>query len=134
MARTKLGANAIFTGPQKGLSIIGERCYAYSGSVNVPQAETTVLLFNTEANVIKAGIQIISGVDVSDNYELNVYLNGSTIWQQRLTNTVQEFFYGNYPINLIIPPLSEVKVTLQNITSDTDRLWSVLFTGRVYDV
>ena len=31
MAKTRIGANAIFSGPQKGLSIIGEHCYAYSG-------------------------------------------------------------------------------------------------------
>jgi len=32
MSKTKIGSNAIFSGPQKGLTVIEDHCYAYSGS------------------------------------------------------------------------------------------------------
>jgi len=133
MARTKLGANAIFSGTQKGLSILSDRCYALSGVIGVAQAEVSMLDFSTEANIIKADIQLVSAVEVSDNYEFKVKFNGQTIWKQRLTNTVQLYPYGIYPIQLVIPPLTKVEITLYNVSADTSREWSVSLTGRIYN-
>ena len=33
MAKTKLGSNAIFSGPNKGLTSIGEHVYSFSGPI-----------------------------------------------------------------------------------------------------
>ena len=53
----KLGSNAIFTGTQKGLTVIGKHCYAYSGILNV-DAEITFLEFSTKRNILKVKFKL----------------------------------------------------------------------------
>ena len=52
MSRTKKGSNATFTGPQEGLTVIGEHCYAYSGAYAASTTPATVLDFNTNKEYI----------------------------------------------------------------------------------
>ena len=52
MSKTKKGSNAIFTGPQKGLTTIGKHCYAYSGVVTTASSEATLLDFTTSKDYI----------------------------------------------------------------------------------
>jgi len=115
MAKTKFGANAIFSGTQLGLSIISDRCYAYSGAVanaaGGSSTPTTMLEFSTGADLMD--VKLFFGVQfagANDSY-LFINMNG----QQLMGITYIESgglnnLTGN-PIEFLIPPFSTVQVT-----------------------
>jgi len=115
------------------LNYIGNHVYANSGTVSVPTAVTT-LIDGTTANdsYTVAGIQLGCIEKVSDDFDLAIKVNGEIIYGLQLDNTHQEFSYGMYPISLIIPPNSRIKVTLTNISQDVGRDWYAILTGEVY--
>lgn len=106
--------------------------YAYSGVLSPAGTELDMLNIKTESEYIEGSIQTVSGVEVSDNYEFTIYFNDVAIWKQRLTNTVQLYPYGMFPVLVVIPPFTEVRATLENLTSDTGREWNVSLTGSVH--
>jgi len=124
MAKAKLGSNAIFTGTSKALNLLGNGfCYAYSGQEDLTSAAAVTMLdFNTGAYMIKGQLQ--SGHDTTNmsagqTLQTIIKFNGIIVYDH-LT------LYGNAdsqtadlgsPIELIIPPFTEVIVT--GFTSDT---------------
>jgi len=57
MAKTKLGSNATFSGPQKGLTVIGRRFYAYSGNIPASGASVEYLNFSTGKDIYLGTLQ-----------------------------------------------------------------------------
>ena len=47
MSKSKTGSNAQFTSAGKGLTVIGDHCYAYSGDIEATTASQTALEFAT---------------------------------------------------------------------------------------
>ena len=131
MAKTKIGANAIFSGPQKGLSIIGQHCYAYSGLVQVTTA-SEFLSFTTGKDLIVANFQFTLGEDTTDNIVWEVTINGNII-SGSLNESGQA---GNplEPLLITLPPFSFVEVNATNFTgTPTQRKCYAIVQGRVYD-
>lgn len=131
MAEQAIGANAIFSGPQKGLTTIGDHCYAYSGLTQVNDNETTLLLFNTGKKYIKAQIQFSYASNSNQDFTYAIYFNGVIIQQYNVGNSLIYTSPDNF-VNVIIPPLTEVKLTSRNLTdaSGLDQIVSLI--GRVY--
>jgi len=128
MARKQI---ATFLGTQKGLSIVGDHCYAYSGVINA-DGETTYLEFVSPKEYLIVNIQALTDQANGDDFDIRFYLNGMVV------GVAHAFFYSNstYVVgaakwDLVIPPLTTLKVTVQN--SGTADEWSVMLTGRVYD-
>ena len=135
MAKTRIGSNAIFSGPQKGLTTIGEHCYAYSGAVaNDGGNETTLLEFNTGKGYIKGTIQTGTSHtgDHGDTFRFRIYFNGQVVYDF-LDDGAQYYVDPHIPLNVIIPPLTLVKVTGDNTASTSVKLIEAIVTGRVYD-
>jgi len=135
MAKTRIGANAIFSGPQKGLTTIGEHCYAYSGAVsNDGGNETTLLEFNTGKGYIKGIIQTGTSHtgDHADTFRFRVYFNGQVVYDF-LDDAGQYYVDPHIPIRIIIPPLTLVKVTGDNTASTAVKIIEANVIGRVYD-
>ena len=66
MSKTKTGTNAQFTSAGKGLTVIGNHCYAYSGDVPIAQGATVTFFdFTTGKNYIKGLIQVGRNVKTS---------------------------------------------------------------------
>ena len=131
MAKTKIGANAIFSGPQKGLSIIGQHCYAYSGLVQVTTARE-FLSFTTGKDLIVANFQFTLGEDTTDNIVWEVTINGNII-SGSLNESGQA---GNplEPLLITLPPFSFVEVNATNFTgTPTQRKCYAIVQGKVYD-
>ena len=134
MAKEAIGSNATFTGPQAGLTIIGNHCYAYSGIVAVDNNETSLLAFATGKEYVKTKLQITNASDTARDSRYKVYLNEQIIYQYG-TDVSGE--YGSEedpdpPLNIIIPPLTAVKVTAMN-SENTDSINQVaILTGKVY--
>ena len=129
MSKTKQSSNAQFTSAGKGLTVIGNHCYAYSGVINA-NGETTYLDFTTGKGYIKSKIQAVTDQANGDDFNIKFYINGIVV------GVAHAFFYSNstYVVDpkwdLIIPPLSHVKVTIENINNADE--WSVLLTGELY--
>ena len=106
-----------------------KHCYAYSGVIN-ESGETTYLDFTTNSEYIKSKIQAVTDQANGDDFNIKFYINDVVV------GVAHAFFYSNstYVVDpeweLIIPPFSRVKITIQNINSADE--WAVMLTGEVF--
>lgn len=114
------------------INFIGDCCFAYSGSTFVNNAVTTVLKFNSGPNFLKVKIGFFSNGISNDDYNQIISFNGIAILDQTVPQTYQTTATGFQPIDLIIPPFTEFKVTFQNVTDTSSNYWSAVLTGKVY--
>jgi len=135
MTKTKIGSNAIFTGVQKGLSILGEHCYAYSGSVLVNNTTEDCLTFTTGTSYMVTEFR--EGVDFTNVgtkfVGFTIKFNGVVILTNYHTVDSGGKNESNTPstYQLIIPPYTEV-ITQASTDSAADIPFYHLVTGRVY--
>ena len=126
-------AGSSAAGVGTSLNYIGNHVYANSGTVSVTDNETTLIDTTTASNsYILGGIQLGSIVKVSEDFDLQIKINGETIMGIQVDNSNHEYLYGMYPITLLIPPQSRLEVTLINVSSSTGRDWYAIMTGEVY--
>jgi hypothetical protein len=131
MSKTKTGSNAQFTGTGKGLTTVGNHCYGYSGVFSVDDNEKTLLQFNTGKHYIKAQIQFNYVSSANQDYTYKVYFNGIIVQQYNVGNSVIYTSPDNF-LNVIIPPLTEVKLASRNIIDSTALDQIVSLTGEIY--
>jgi len=122
---------ATFLAPSKGLSVLGEHSYAYSGSVPVGTSETTLLEFTTGKYYIVAKINFFRNSFDGDDFQFQLYLNGSVVIGFTDQYSANDFADQAYPI--ILPPLTVVKATATDDTGDNARPVLCSITGRVYE-
>jgi len=127
MVRPKIGSNAIFSGPQKGLTTIGSHCYAYSGEIIVTNgANSTMLEFTTGKHYIVSKFNFGTGdsqISGSQNIGYQISFNGNIIFSQfSESDSDGTLIYdgASLPVEILIPPLTAV--TIEGFTSDTDNL------------
>ena len=128
MAKTKLGANAGFSGPQLGLSTIGDHCYAYSGSKDV-SVEATMLDFNTGKGYIIGRFEFNADFATGGgaNLRVQIYMNDTLIVEER--DTSNAWNAGDNEFHVVIPPLTKMTVKVLGGSQDAN----INFTGRVYE-
>jgi len=129
MARTKLGSNATFTGGNKGATYIGDRLYAFSGGVGVAASAITVLDFMTEKGIIACEWRGVYVGSTNADYSWVLYLNGIAVEQMSATSKYE----NNVPRKLVIPPLTNVKITAVNIEDSSTNNVGAIIAGRTYD-
>ena len=132
MSKLKVGSNATFTGAGEGIVYVGDYAYAYSGVKSVDNTETTMCHFQTpKALMVATTMFNYLGELGQELFSFRIYFNGvqvqGTIQGRR---DYDSLFEGD--IKLIIPPLTEVKLTGQNLSDSDARDMIVSFTGRVY--
>ena len=140
MAKTRIGANAIFSGPQKGLSVIGDRCYAFSGPIEAKNTVQTLLDFNTGKGFIvatltmTATIRMTSG-DVGSGYVRGWQLdfNGQTVGLYKADSQSSGDNLPTVETEILIPPLTHVVLTCIDSASTVNWKGTANITGRVYD-
>jgi len=136
MPKTKIGSNAQFASAGKGLSIIGDHCYAYSGEIAATTAAKTYLEFSTGKGYIIGTLQVNGPVDddtptVGATSATEIYLNGIAIGILK-TDTKDEDQPGTERWELLLPPYSTLKVTMLDDANESDRWGSMSFIGRYY--
>ena len=125
------GSNPVGVG--QTLNYIGEHVYAYSGTVSVTNADTTMLKFTTHsASYILADIQMYCADSQTNDFDFVLKLNGETITAFQLDNTPQQYPYGNYPVHIVLAPNTQIEIIMSNQSSSTGRDWTVSLTGRTY--
>ena len=125
-----VGVGNTFTGPAEALELIGDHCYAYSGGVNVPDSETTLLNFTTGNYYSVVDIQVSSSDAAGDNYEFRMSMNGAEIMGEEFNNTYHNYPNGAQPWQLIIPPYTAFTLTLEAAANSAE--WFATVTGRIY--
>jgi len=132
MAKTKIGSNATFSGTQKGLTVLGDHCMAYSGEYSVDNTETFLLdFFSPGKRYIIGEVQLGSKANEDEDYAFKIYFNGLIVFSAAFSNQGQHNI-GSWPIPIMIPPATEVKMSLDNISDTDSRVWTVHLVGRVY--
>jgi hypothetical protein len=126
---------ATFTGPQKGLTVIGEHAYALSGAYPASTDEQTVLDFTTGNYVVAGKVQLNAFVQL-DNVTVRqasakITFNGNEV-ALLMAGSPNENAPFHTTMNLIIPPRTEVIVTIVAETGDANNYATVGLTGRVY--
>jgi len=121
---------ATFLGGSKSLVTLGDRVYAYSGNLTLPDATlVTALDFTTGKQIITIKLQSSVDADAMSTEFVRIFVtfNGVSIvynFEQR---------GGGSPsgdvMYLLIPPLTEVIVKIQGQADATATVW---LTGRVY--
>jgi len=136
--KTRIGSNAIFTGPQQGLTIIGNHCYAYSGGLEIDNdPDVTMLEFTTGKQYIIAKLSFgTRDTDLSVNTHIGyeIYFNGRIVFTTfSLSDSDGTLFYDGacFPQEILIPPLTAVKI--EGFTSDPNNISCfMMLNGSVY--
>lgn len=120
-----------FTGPAQTLDIYGDFAVAYSGSVGVGAAETTLLSFQTGNFLFVGTVNFSKNNSDGDDMQYQVYINDiAIIGLVEEYSTTRDVFFT--PVPIIIPSYSVVKATALDLTGDNDRPIFSAMTGRIY--
>jgi len=135
MAKTKIGSNATFSGTQKGLTIIGEHCYAYSGKISVANTAIDLLEFNSGKGYIVCQVQMGYGqISGTDDYEYEITFNGIEVFAYVVNHSLSDI--GSEPdnfMNILIPPLTKVTIRARNRSDSDSNPQYAMLVGRIYD-
>ena len=133
MAKGKISSNAQFSGTGNFFTILGDHISGLNGGVNTSGSnnETTMFQATTGKYYSVCNIRYSISSSSGDDIEMKMYYNGITVFGEYATSGTTE---GEmFPLNIIIPPLTEVKLTANNKASSTGREVFTIITGRIYD-
>jgi len=123
---------ATFLGPNKGLVTLGEHCYAYSGLISVAESELNLLLFHSGKLYIRGTAQFNYASVSNQDYKYKIYFNNQIVQQFNHVQNNPDVITPNVVIPIIIPPLTEVKMSAVNTTDTASLDQIVSFVGRIY--
>jgi len=117
-----------FTGPSEALEIIGNHCYAYSGSANPGTGPTTYLTFTTGNFYVVGRIEVNADWTGTggNNFQVEIYLNGVKIVAER--DVGNDYVPGDAEFHIIIPAYTQVQVDLSGASAPAN----ANLTGRIY--
>ena len=119
-----------FTGPAQALEIIGDNAYAYSGVQVVNNNLSKVIKFTSGNYYFVGGAQFFKDSVSSENYEFKVNFNDVAIVHGEWTEPMVQHS-GFYPVQFIIPPYTQVEITLQNTSDTVSRNWTTTLIGKI---
>ena len=114
------------------INFIGDCCFAYSGVIAVNNGLHTMINFNSGPNFLKVKTSFHSEAISNDDYNQIISFNDIAIINQTVPQTYQSTATGYQPIDLIIPPFTDFKITFQNSTDTSANNWTAVLTGKVY--
>ena len=126
-------------GPQNTASIgdttfnvLGNHLYGLNGGVDTSgqNSETTVFEASTGNYYVVATARFSINSSSGDDIEFIMYYNGVAMFGEYATSGTTEG--DSFPLNIIIPPLTEVKITANNRGSSTGRGIFTIISGRIY--
>jgi len=124
---------ATFLGPNKGLSIVGQHAYAYSGSIINGDGETDTLLeFDTPKSYIVAKFEVgFGGAKSNDDSRVEIAFNGVDVCANQYNNTFE--VSDTRVFNVLLPPLTKVKAQVVKLSGTANVPVFLWISGRVYD-
>jgi|TARA_Y100000310_G_C19985066_1_gene491552 hypothetical protein len=125
---------ATFLAPNKGLSIVGNHAYGYSGVLDIGADETDMLSFTTGNYYFVGTLQFNYLERQGETFQYKFYLNNLVV--QGFIEAGGSTGEPNAPttfMNVIIPPNTLVKATAQNILDAATRDQVCNMAGRIYN-
>ena len=114
------------------LNYIGVHAYLYTGVIGVTGDETTLFETDVAANqYIVAKLQIFNGSFSNDSMTYKIYINNQIVGQYTVSQLTTNLYTSDEPIEIILAPLSTLKVTAQS-EGVSARSHTASLTGRVY--
>jgi hypothetical protein len=131
MAPVQPSASVAATG--LGIRYVGNWIYGYSGAVGADDSETDLINANSGSGIIVAEVMFrYAGTSPEgDNYVYRIRLNGEIVLSYLVDQTLENYA-ARHLAPIIIPPLTEVRLTAQNTTDGSTHNQAALLTGRVY--
>ena len=126
-----VGFSNSFTGPATALELLGNLIYGYTGEVAIDNNVTDVIDFNTGNYVSYLNVTPSSTAASNDDYILKIKLNDSLIYQSLFSNTFQSNPYGYFPIQIIVPAYTSLKIQLNNNSGTTPNGWLISIVGEI---
>ena len=119
-------------GGSSSFQTIGDRIYgmnqgASTGNQNV---ETTMFESDTGSYYTVAQFRFSINTSSGDDQQLKIYFNNIVIFAEYATGGTTES--DMFPLELIIPPFTQVRMTAENKASSTPREIFTVITGRMY--
>jgi len=112
-----------------GIRYIGDWAYAYSGLSDTSSSNVNYLEFTSGTGLIVSKIQPFYRADSTYNLSYIISFNGIEVYGFEITSSMDYSPYSE--IHLIIPPYTEVTVSIRNLGGGTSAA-GVSLTGRVY--
>jgi hypothetical protein len=94
--------------------------YAYSGINGVNATEETLIEFNTNSEYLDAKVLFYNESGSADDFRYKVKFNNVVVVSAYANSSNVSPSYFN-PIEVIIPPFTNVKLTADNTSADTNR-------------
>ena len=118
------------------LNYVGDFAYAYSGAADAATSSDIRLKFSTGSEIIVGKITAngaCKAASVGDGNisAFTVKVNGETVSVMKVDTSTEDSPMSAVN-DLILAPYSEVTVLSQSDGPGTDRVTTVLFTGRIY--
>jgi hypothetical protein len=129
MSKTKTGSNAQFTSTGKTLTTIGDHVYGYSGVLSCDDNTKTMMQFNTGKHYIKGKVQFSYVTPENQDFQYTIKFNGLVVQRYNVIRGLEPY---TKTIFLIIPPLTEVTLTAQNVSDSAQIDQIVSITGKIY--
>ena len=133
---TQVGNNAQFVAPQKGLTIIGDHAYAFSGAFGSTTSSQTMLQFTTGDGYIVGKLTMSGAVSFASvgglKTAFQVSLNGNVIALSLFDNQTDHASSLNR-LNILLPPYSTVTVECDSDDTNAGAKSTAVFVGKVYD-
>ena len=129
MARKQI---ATFLGPNKGLSVLAERCYGLSGVIaNAASgsASSVMLDFTTGSYLAEVELYFLSNVDANSNVYVDATLNGESVYQGAWDQEPSGKSSGGPLVRMIIPPNTKF---IFKWGSSASKSATLSLSGRIY--
>ena len=108
-----------------------KHAYLYSGGTSANNGLTTIFEFNTNSEYLIANISFYTNAISNDDFNYLISFNNIDIVKILQPQTYQSSAGGYVPIELIIPPFTAVKCTLQNFTDASTLEFTATVTAKV---
>lgn len=122
---------ATFLGTSKSLITLGNHIYGLSGQTEYTDTETTFIDGETGKYYADVFIQFSTLAYTADDPTIKVTFNGILVVGSGHSHTSLSEL-NNFPLRMIIPPLTKVKVTVTNQDSTAIQGF-INIKGRIYD-
>jgi hypothetical protein len=116
----------------KSLQYVGNKAYAYSGTVSVSSNQVETLLeFHTGTSNFAGFLSIQNGSGSGDDFKYRLNINGEEVSNIH-AGTSDIFNQFQFPLDVIFPAFSKIQLTAENLTSTTGRDHTAILTGEIF--
>ena len=119
-------------GGSNSFQTIGDHIYGLNGGVDTGSQSTEVTIFQSDTDnyYVIGKLRFAINDSSGDDIQFALYYNGQQVWGEYATSGSAE--HDMWPLNVVIPPFTNVRLTANNLSSGTAREIFTSIVGRIY--